>query len=148
MCLSRARRQIQASLAVREGSHDAGAPADFLHDPLHRIVGSDLEPMPAGAAIETKFADGTLADYHLVHAARAEMLRRLGRADAARAAYRRALELAYQGPERRFLRKRLAELGLEGRFLSNWLFYHVATCAAHREKSVLSRIRSLRRISR
>ncbi|WP_152054309.1 RNA polymerase sigma factor [Tautonia marina] len=53
---------------------------------------------------------GNLASYHLAHAARADLLRRLGRRDEARSAYDRALDLAQQGPERRFLQKRLASL--------------------------------------
>ena len=53
---------------------------------------------------------GDLAGYHLAHAARADLLRRLGRLDEARAAYEQALTLAQQEPERRFLAKRLAEL--------------------------------------
>ena len=51
-----------------------------------------------------------LADYHLTHSARADLLRRLGRNGEAAAAYRRALELTQQAPERRFLEKRLSEL--------------------------------------
>jgi RNA polymerase sigma-70 factor (ECF subfamily) len=51
-----------------------------------------------------------LDEYQYVHSTRAELLRRLGRPDEARAAYRRALELARAEPERRFLRRRLAEL--------------------------------------
>jgi RNA polymerase sigma-70 factor (ECF subfamily) len=54
--------------------------------------------------------DAPLADYHLAHAARADLLRRLGRTGEARAAYRRALELARLQPERRFLARRLREL--------------------------------------
>ncbi|HEV3015284.1 MAG TPA: tetratricopeptide repeat protein, partial [Actinomycetota bacterium] len=54
---------------------------------------------------------GQLGGYHLAHAARADLLRRLGRPDDARAAYRRALDLTRQGPERRFLERRLRELG-------------------------------------
>jgi RNA polymerase sigma-70 factor (ECF subfamily) len=52
----------------------------------------------------------TLERYHLMHAARADLLRRLGRAEEARAAYQRALELVHAEPERRFLQRRLAEL--------------------------------------
>ncbi len=48
--------------------------------------------------------------YHYFHAARADLLRRLGRPDEARAAYERALELAHSEPERRFLARRLAGL--------------------------------------
>ena len=51
-----------------------------------------------------------LGDYHLFHSARADLLRRLGRADDAAGSYRRALELAGQPAERDFLRRRLAEV--------------------------------------
>ena len=54
---------------------------------------------------------GGLSGYHLAHAARADFLRRLGRTKEALAEYTRALELARQEPERRFLASRLAELG-------------------------------------
>ncbi|HSK37129.1 MAG TPA: RNA polymerase subunit sigma-24, partial [Actinomycetota bacterium] len=61
--------------------------------------------------VDALLAAGQLDAYHLAHAARADLLRRLGRTDDARAAYRRALDLARQGPERRFLERRLRELG-------------------------------------
>jgi len=51
-----------------------------------------------------------LEEYHLAHAARADLCRRLGLIPQARAAYQRALDLAGQEPERRFLQRRLAEL--------------------------------------
>jgi RNA polymerase sigma-70 factor, ECF subfamily len=54
--------------------------------------------------------EGELEDYHLAHAVRADLCRRLGRTADARAAYRRALDLTRQGPERRFLERRLTEL--------------------------------------
>ncbi|MGD9723767.1 MAG: RNA polymerase sigma factor [Pirellulales bacterium] len=54
---------------------------------------------------------GELAEYHLAHAARADLCRRLGRMGEARAAYERALALARQEPQRRFLLKRLHEIG-------------------------------------
>ena len=54
---------------------------------------------------------GELSSYQFAHAARADLLRRLGRRDEARAAYARALALATQEPERRFLMRRIAELG-------------------------------------
>ena len=60
--------------------------------------------------IDAILTRGELSDYHLAHAARADLCRRLGRVDEARAAYRRALELARQEPERRFLEMRLREL--------------------------------------
>ncbi len=53
---------------------------------------------------------GELADYLPAHAARADLNRRLGRPREAALSYRRALELALQGPERRFLERRLAEI--------------------------------------
>jgi RNA polymerase sigma-70 factor (ECF subfamily) len=51
-----------------------------------------------------------LEGYHYFHAARADLLRRLGRTDEARAAYRRALDLANAEPERRFLEGRISAL--------------------------------------
>jgi RNA polymerase sigma-70 factor (ECF subfamily) len=53
---------------------------------------------------------GSLADYHLLPATRADLLRRLGRSDEAATAYRRALELAPTDAERRYLTRRLAAL--------------------------------------
>jgi RNA polymerase sigma-70 factor, ECF subfamily len=51
-----------------------------------------------------------LDDYQYLHSTRAELLRRLGRTEEARAAYRRALELAGSEPDRRFLARRITEL--------------------------------------
>ncbi len=66
---------------------------------------------PAGLArVDAILARGELADYHLAHSARADLCRRLGRTAEARASYERALALARQEPERRFLERRLAEL--------------------------------------
>ena len=62
------------------------------------------------ALVDGILARGDLADYHLAHAAQADLCRRLGRTRDAQAAYRRALALAKQEPERRFLERRLAEL--------------------------------------
>jgi RNA polymerase sigma-70 factor (ECF subfamily) len=62
------------------------------------------------ALIDAILARGHLRGYHLAHAACADLCRRLGRADEARSAYERALALAQQEPERRFLRRRLDEL--------------------------------------
>jgi RNA polymerase sigma-70 factor, ECF subfamily len=62
--------------------------------------------------IDALAARGALDDYHLLHAARADLLRRLGRTAEAAAAYRAALAGAPTEPERRFLSRRLAELGL------------------------------------
>ena len=62
------------------------------------------------ALVDAILARGYLIDYHLTHSARADLCRRLGRIDDARGSYERALALAEQGPERRFLEKRLREL--------------------------------------
>ena len=62
------------------------------------------------ALIDAILVRGDLEEYHLAHSARAELCRRLGRTEEARASYQRALELTRQEPERRFLERRLAEL--------------------------------------
>ena len=80
---------------------------------LNRAVAVAMRDGPSAglALIDALLAQGELANYHLAHAAQADMLRRLARPTEARAAYQRALELAQQEPEQRFLRKRLAALG-------------------------------------
>ena len=79
---------------------------------LNRAVAVAMRDGPeAGLSlIDTILARGDLEGYHLAHAARADLCRRLGRATEARAAYQRALSLTQQGPERRFLERRLADL--------------------------------------
>jgi RNA polymerase sigma-70 factor, ECF subfamily len=79
---------------------------------LNRAVAVAMRDGPAAglALIDAILARGDLADYHLAHAARAELCRRLGRTDEARVAYQQAIALARQEPERRFLDRRLAEL--------------------------------------
>ena len=62
------------------------------------------------AVVDALLARGELADYHLAHSARADFCRRLGRRREAREAYRAALALARQEPERRFIEQRLREL--------------------------------------
>lgn len=66
---------------------------------------------PAGLALLDQLAGHkAIQNYHLFHAARADLHRRAGQHDAARAAYERALQLVRQGPEQRFLARRLAAL--------------------------------------
>ena len=79
---------------------------------LNRAVAIAMRDGPAEglALIETLLARGDLKDYHLAHAARADLCRRLGRTAQARVSYKRALALARQSPERRFLERRLADL--------------------------------------
>jgi RNA polymerase sigma-70 factor, ECF subfamily len=62
------------------------------------------------ALIDAIFTRGELAEYQLAHAARADLLRRLGRTSEAIAAYQEALRLTKQEPQRRFLLRRLYEL--------------------------------------
>lgn len=79
---------------------------------LNRAVAVAMRDGPAAGLdlVDAVLAGGELAGYHLAHSARAELCRRLGRYDEARASFERALALAQQEPERRFLRRRLAEL--------------------------------------
>jgi RNA polymerase sigma-70 factor (ECF subfamily) len=79
---------------------------------LNRAVAVAMRDGPAAGLvlIDAILQRGDLADYHLAHAARADLLRRLGRREEARQAYERALALARQAPERRFLQRRLAQL--------------------------------------
>ncbi len=79
---------------------------------LNRAVAVAMRDGPAAglALVDAIITEGSLNEYRLLHAARADMCRRLGRVDDARAAYTRALELVRQEPERRFLERRLAEL--------------------------------------
>jgi len=121
--------QLQAAIA---GLHDE-APSSAATDwaqiaALYRILG-DMQPSPvvelnravavamaegpgAGLAIVERLVDdGQLTDYPYLHSTRADLLRRLGRRSDAAVAYRRALELTANEPERAFLEGRLAELG-------------------------------------
>ena len=68
-------------------------------------------PLAGLALIDAILARGELEDYHLAHSARADLCRRLGRTGEARSSYERALALAQQAPERRFLQRRLNEMG-------------------------------------
>jgi RNA polymerase sigma-70 factor, ECF subfamily len=79
---------------------------------LNRAVAVAMRDGPAAglALVDAILARGDLVDYHLAHAAQADLCRRLGRNDAARAAYARAIAITRQAPERRFLERRLAEL--------------------------------------
>lgn len=89
----------------------SGAPSPVIE--LNRAAAVAMRDGPAAglSIIETILARGDLADYHLAHAAKAELCRRLGRDDEAREAYRCALDHAKQEPERRFLQRRLSALG-------------------------------------
>ena len=79
---------------------------------LNRAAAVAMRDGPAAglALIDAILARGELGDYQFAHSARADCCRRLGRVDEARASYKRALALARQEPERRFLERRLREL--------------------------------------
>jgi RNA polymerase sigma-70 factor, ECF subfamily len=79
---------------------------------LNRAVAVAMRDGPAAgrALIDAILARGDLQDYHLAHAARADLCRRLGETAHARASYERAIALAKQAPERQFLERRLAGL--------------------------------------
>ena len=123
---------IQAAIAAVHADAPNGAATDWteivgLYDMLSRADGSPVIALNRAVAvamrdgpeaglvlIEAIFERGDLAGYHPAHAARAELCRRLGRTADARASYSRALALARQEPERRFLERRLAELSGSG----------------------------------
>ena len=79
---------------------------------LNRAVALAMRDGPAAGlpVIEALLKKGGLERYHLAHAARADLYRRLGQHAQALASYRRALALTRQEPERRFLERRMAEL--------------------------------------
>jgi RNA polymerase sigma-70 factor (ECF subfamily) len=79
---------------------------------LNRAAAVAMRDGPAAGLtlIDAILERGDLRDYHLAHSARADLCRRLGRVADARASYERALALARQEPERRFLERRLSEI--------------------------------------
>jgi RNA polymerase sigma-70 factor (ECF subfamily) len=123
---------LQAAIAAVHASARDAASTDWgqivgLYDALARLAGSPVIELnravavamrdgpAAGLALVDAILDrGDLRDYRFAHAARADMCRRLGRKADASASYARALTLARQEPERRFLERRLAELAEDG----------------------------------
>jgi RNA polymerase sigma-70 factor, ECF subfamily len=122
---------LQAAIAaVHTGAQNAAA-TDWaeivaLYDVLGRVDPSPVielnravavamrdGPLAGLTLIDAILARGDLANYHLAHAAKADLCRRLGKTTEARASYERALALAQQDTERRFLETRLAELKAE-----------------------------------
>ena len=119
---------VQAAISAVHADAPSAAATDWaqivaLYDLLARATRSPIVELNRAVAIAMRdgpsaglsiidaiLARGDLADYHLAHAARADMFRRLGQPAAARQAYQQALMLARQEPERRFLEQRLAEL--------------------------------------
>jgi RNA polymerase sigma-70 factor (ECF subfamily) len=123
---------LQASIAALHAEAPSMASTDWaqiaaLYDVLLKAEPSAVIELNRAAAIAMRdgpeaglalidkiLALGELVDYYPAHAARAELCRRLGRVNDAVAAYRRTLELVTQEPERRFLERRLTELGSRG----------------------------------
>jgi RNA polymerase sigma-70 factor (ECF subfamily) len=119
---------LQAAIAAVHVGAPNSASTDWaeivgLYDALLRIQPSAVielnravavamrdEPDKGLVLIDSILRRGDLADYHLAHAARADLCRQLDQNDEARIAYRRALDLARQEPERRYLQRRLDEL--------------------------------------
>jgi len=110
---------IQAAIASLQAQEHLDWPQiSALYGELAELTGSPVVRLNRAVAVAE--ADGPAAalaivdqldlpDYQYWHSTRAELLRRLGRRDEARAAYRRALDLARTAPERRFLERRIAE---------------------------------------
>jgi RNA polymerase sigma-70 factor (ECF subfamily) len=119
---------LQAAIAAVHAEAPTAAATDWaeivgLYDVLARADPSPVVELNRAVAVAMRdgpqagldlidaiLARGDLADYHLAHSARADLLRRMGRTAEARAAYERALGLTRQEPERRFLERRLREL--------------------------------------
>jgi RNA polymerase sigma-70 factor (ECF subfamily) len=119
---------LQAAIAAVHAEAPSAAATDWaeivgLYDVLLRAAPSPVVelnraaavamrdgPLAGLALIDAILSRGDLGDYHLAHSARADLCRRLGRTAEARAAYERAVGLARQEPERRFLERRLGEL--------------------------------------
>jgi RNA polymerase sigma-70 factor, ECF subfamily len=79
---------------------------------LNRAVAVAMadEPRPALVIVDALAAAGHLDNYHLLHATRADLLRRIGSPEEAAKSYKRALALATNESERRFLERRLREV--------------------------------------
>jgi RNA polymerase sigma-70 factor, ECF subfamily len=119
--------QVQAAIAACHCVAAEAADTDWaeiaqLYERLHRMLPTPVVTLNRAVAVamadgpaaglelvEELDASGALADYHLLPATRADLLRRLGRHADAAGAYRRAIELAGTDAERRYLSRRLAE---------------------------------------
>ena len=119
---------LQAAIAAVHADAPSATATDWtqivgLYDVLIRVDPSPVIELNRAAAVAMRdgplaglslidaiLARGDLTDYQFAHSARAELCRRLGRSSEARVSYERALELARQEPERRFLQRRIAEL--------------------------------------
>lgn len=119
---------LQAAISAVHSDAETAAETDWpqivaLYDLLRRTAPSPVVELNRAVAIamrdgpkagliqvEQIMAGGRLDNYHLAHAAKADLHRRLGQIPQARAAYQKALQLVQQGPEQRFLERRLTQL--------------------------------------
>ena len=111
--------QLQAAIAAGHAQGSDPATLVAAYEALLRLDGSPVARLNHAVAVALAGdverglslveAIPGLDGYRHYHSARADLLRRLGRADEARDAYLRALELTDDGPERRFLERRLGE---------------------------------------
>jgi RNA polymerase sigma-70 factor (ECF subfamily) len=119
---------VQAAIAALHAQAPSSQATDWpqivaLYDRLATLQKGPIVSLNRAAAVtmaegpeaglrllEALERQGALSEYHLFHAARADVLRRLGQHTAALAAYRRALALVTNDPERRFLERRIAQL--------------------------------------
>lgn len=119
---------LQAAIAAVHAEASDAARTDWaqivaLYDLLLRVEPSPIVELNRAVAvamrdgpikglelIDALLMRGELTDYHLIHAARADLCRRIGKKEEACASYRNALALTKQEPERRFLERRLAAL--------------------------------------
>jgi RNA polymerase sigma-70 factor, ECF subfamily len=111
---------VQAALAALHSDETPDWPQiAALYGELGRLTGSPVVELNRAVAVaESGDVEAGLAvterldldQYHYLHAVQADLLRRLGRIEEARAAYHRALALVHSDAERRFLERRLAEL--------------------------------------
>jgi len=120
---------LQAAIAALHAQAPTAASTDWaqivaLYGVLVQVVPSPIVELNRAVAVAMRdgpetglslvdaiMASGELSDYHLAHSVRADLCRRLGRTSEARTAYERALLLVRQEPERRFLERRLGQLG-------------------------------------
>lgn len=119
---------LQAAIAAVHAEASSAAETDWaqivaLYDLLLRVEASPIVELNRAVAVAMRdgpakglelvdalLEAGELDNYHLAHAVRADLCRRLGKNADARTSYERALALSKQEPERRFLEKRLMEL--------------------------------------
>ena len=119
----------RSGLTVTDAEAESAAKTDWsqivaLYDLLLRIDPSPVIELNRAVAVAMRsgpsaglqlidgiLSRGDLKDYRPAHAARAELCRRAGRFDDARASYKRAIALSRLEPERRFLERQLASLG-------------------------------------